>query len=337
MMTRIATLLSATALTFAAPAFAQNAGTGLQSNEGTWGDVSRPNVRIIQTDGRGAVTFDSHADGSDGLPARTAAAIAESDDPVRDAQAQVGADGVSGPKVVTPDAAQRADADASALGDGVATELRADDAATLQAGSTNDATTVHRAQEAQAATLDDDRDAARIVPDASGTANASATSDDDRTTPLGDGPDLQADTTIAGDDRQFEQGTDRAMDMATIGGTGGDAMMPGSDGTITTSSGFQFDVEEFAREMFEQGYRQGYVSGMTQMRAAAARQMMGERRQFDQFRQQANAQAQQQRALQDGQRQQPRATMQRRPDGSTVILLPQGLSAEQFIRQMNAR
>jgi hypothetical protein len=122
-----------------------------------------------------------------------------------------------------------------------------------------------------------------------------------------------------------------------------DRPAPATDGqygqTMTTANGMQFDVEGFARDMFEQGYRRGYVSGLTEMRARAVQQMQNEPR--VQQRAAFELQARQQReAMNDvlGEGETQRAPqMQRREDGTTVIMLPPGVTPQQFMQALGAQ
>ncbi len=96
---------------------------------------------------------------------------------------------------------------------------------------------------------------------------------------------------------------------------------------VVTSEGLPVDVQEFARQMFEQGYRQGYVSGLTEMRGQAMRQMRDQEVRF----------ADQRRQIAQGLRAQERqAIEQRRQDGGTVLVLPAGMTAQEFIAQIQA-
>ena len=92
-----------------------------------------------------------------------------------------------------------------------------------------------------------------------------------------------------------------------------------------------FDLEEFAREMFEQGYRQGYVSGMTRVRADAARTMRerADERGPDRaaFREQAREQRQALRRALPG--------LYRDEQGRTYVVLPEGVDAQQVLRQLD--
>ncbi|UWQ21071.1 hypothetical protein [Jannaschia sp. W003] len=107
-----------------------------------------------------------------------------------------------------------------------------------------------------------------------------------------------------------------------------------------------FDMEEFAREMFEQGYRQGYVAAMTRARADMGR--MRERAESRQTRREQRDQARMRRAAEARAAQQAEAT-RRMLDGSgggdapmrgeamggaTIIVLPEGMSPQQFVEQL---
>jgi glycine/D-amino acid oxidase-like deaminating enzyme len=113
----------------------------------------------------------------------------------------------------------------------------------------------------------------------------------------------------------------RRADAPTIGATDVDR------GAVTTPSGMQFDMEAFAREMFEQGYRQGYVSGLTQARTDAVRRMQERER-----AQQARAEMQR-----EAERQRRTDAMQRGANGETVIILPPGVSPQEFLRSLAAQ
>ena len=128
--------------------------------------------------------------------------------------------------------------------------------------------------------------------------------------------------------------------------TDGDSMMAAiegvqPDGSFQTADGMSFDIDSFAREMFEQGYRRGYVSGLTEMRTRAVRQLQGERDAFAQQRAAFERQAdEQRRAMEDvlGQQDANRSPqMQRQGDGSTIIMLPAGMTPQQFLEGLAAQ
>ena len=111
-------------------------------------------------------------------------------------------------------------------------------------------------------------------------------------------------------DARFADGPDEAMaeDVAAAG----DDQVPGA--TVP------FDMTSFAREMYEQGYRQGYVSAMTRLRSDAARQMRDGRTQARTDGCDGRAQA---------------PVMYPDGDGGTVVVLPRGMSPRDFMRQMS--
>lgn len=120
-----------------------------------------------------------------------------------------------------------------------------------------------------------------------------------------------------GDDAQMRDG-DR--------GAGSDAMSAMDDGGMDDG----FDLEGFAQEMFSEGYRQGYVSGLTRMRSQAARQMQNERAGFAAYRDgMARRMERQDRQLQ--------RLMRQEADGTTVIMIPPGMSPAQFLREFEGR
>jgi hypothetical protein len=96
--------------------------------------------------------------------------------------------------------------------------------------------------------------------------------------------------------------------------------------TLVSPSGERIDMRAFAREMFREGYRQGYVSGLTEMQTATARQM-SDRASSDDVRRMMRGQ---EAANASG-----TPTMQRQDDGSTLILLPAGMSPQAFIRSLD--
>jgi hypothetical protein len=123
----------------------------------------------------------------------------------------------------------------------------------------------------------------------------------------------------------------------------GSAMAGDLDSTdmLMSPTGEEMDMDAFAREMYAEGYRQGYVSGLTRMRAAAARQMMGQRERFDQYRTRAEARADRQsremgRMLQgrEAAERSGQAVMQREADGTTIITLPAGMTPQQFLNMI---
>jgi len=104
---------------------------------------------------------------------------------------------------------------------------------------------------------------------------------------------------------------------------------------FVTPSGMAIDMETFAREMFEQGYRSGYVSGLTEMRTRAVRQIRDERaRMRDAYQQRARMDRQNGDQTQ-GEAASDRPQVQQRGDGSTVILLPPGMTPQEFQRLMS--
>lgn len=123
-------------------------------------------------------------------------------------------------------------------------------------------------------------------------------------------------------DTQGLQGTMPSAGADAGGRTGGGGDMMG---------GAPFDFDAFAQEMYEQGYRQGYVRAMTEMRARGMRQMRrqlgeGDFQDRGRFRQQAQdtRQGMQQDVLRvdDGQ------------GNQTMVILPQGVSPQQFVQML---
>lgn len=109
------------------------------------------------------------------------------------------------------------------------------------------------------------------------------------------------------------------------------------DGFVTPS-GVAFDIGTFAREMFERGDRRGHVSGLTGMRTRAVRRMQGERAQLSQYRQRVEEQPREQRrAMKEVLARQPapETMMRQRPDGSTVVMLPPGMTPRQSMRSLD--
>ncbi|MBM2577479.1 hypothetical protein JQC91_14320 [Jannaschia sp. Os4] len=93
-----------------------------------------------------------------------------------------------------------------------------------------------------------------------------------------------------------------------------------------------FDVEAFATEMFEQGYRKGYVRAMTEVRAEGIRRMQqriqaGQFQDRERFRQQA----------QDTRRGMTRDVLTfRDAQGNQMrFVLPEGMSRAEFLRQID--
>lgn len=82
----------------------------------------------------------------------------------------------------------------------------------------------------------------------------------------------------------------------------------------------------FAREVFEQGYRQGYVAALTEMRMQAAR---GDRMRM------------RERDMRAQERQRPRGAgrvvVTEDAEGNTILMLPPGVNAQDFLRQMQRR
>lgn len=102
---------------------------------------------------------------------------------------------------------------------------------------------------------------------------------------------------------------------------GGDSSMRGMDGSMNG-----MDIDSFARDVFEYGYRQGYVAGMTEMQMRASREnrmrMRSEERR-----------SQEQRPRSRG----GRVVVTEDADGNAIIMLPPGLSARDFLQQMQRR
>lgn len=87
------------------------------------------------------------------------------------------------------------------------------------------------------------------------------------------------------------------------------------------------DMDAFARELFEQGYRQGYVAALTEMRMRAGREMRRNRARADQ-------EAQRRRAAQAERERASRVQILEDGDGNTVVVLPPGMTPQMFLRGM---
>ncbi|TFL16791.1 hypothetical protein [Jannaschia formosa] len=308
------TLACVSALALAVPAVAQQSSTAEESDspamtgenmaETTWEDVTTPSIRFIQRDNQGNIIFDS-------------------------AGPELGT-GVSDPELA--EKIRRADGETSFATD-EADEDWTHPGGTREPGANTVVELRNEPSERRA------RLAATPSPlQADGTSGGSQTSE------------AGSSATRSGSDTSSDSGDSGMMaqvDDATAPQTDGDY---GTNEMFVTPSGMAIDMETFAREMFEQGYRSGYVSGMTDMRARAVRQMRDERsRMRDAYEQRARMERQgAQRQEMEQQAQQQRQEMNRalgdaapdRPqvqqlgDGSTVILLPPGMTPQQFQRLM---
>ena len=336
---RLTLLAGAAALAFAGPAVAQNQVPSGAMPEGvpdaaapsqmSWQDVSRPNVRFVQRDGQGNIVFDSGAaGGAPGASGAMADRIEAADAPTTGETDAMGDGGATA--AMTEDEAREPVmelADQPPVGQSASGsqdmarsgDATAGDDATRRAG--DESAQTDQAQPMQGTGTSDGSAAGgspggMMASDGSGSA---AQADD--ATPRAGGSDMAA--SGSGDrldDGRSMTGGDQHQDMAVD--EDGSGQVPGA--------GVPFDLDEFAREMYEQGYRQGYVSGMTQMRAGMARRMRdAERVRGERFRQQARDQREGMRqaipnAYDDGQ-------------GGTVIVLPRGMSPRQFMEQLSQR
>ncbi len=97
-----------------------------------------------------------------------------------------------------------------------------------------------------------------------------------------------------------------------------DDAAPGRDGAGAQPGMGGMDMEAFAREVFDQGFRQGYVAALTELRTQAARD--------------ARSRAAEQRRAQE--RQRPRVVVTRDANGNSVIVLPPGLTARDFLSRV---
>jgi hypothetical protein len=335
---KIARIAMASVLALAAPAAAQQTGAANGMAQ-SWQDVVTPDVRFIQRDRQGNIVFDSAGEdlGTGVNDPDLARQIDEADgetpfatDPARPGWNRE---------------AQQADASIEpqiTVIDNEPSERRATLAATpapdIRDGQGD---TGAMAQAATAGTESPETGSA-MGGDMSATADAerdSAQGAQGMTAQVDDRPAPQTDGRYGGDMASAGQGQ-REM------GIPGASAMDGADGlggTMTTPSGMQFDMQEFAREMFEQGYRRGYVSGLTEMRARAVQQMREDREAFVQQQAAFERQARQQEEAMENvldesaQGQQPqmqRPQMQRRGDGTTIIMLPPGMTPQQFLGSM---
>lgn len=130
-----------------------------------------------------------------------------------------------------------------------------------------------------------------------------------------------------------------AQAVPDTGALGGDASSEGiglsGSPDIASAGGVEsvpFDVEAFATEMFEQGYRQGYVRAMGEIRAQGIRRMQqrldaGQFQDRERFRQQA----------QDTRRGMTRDVLTfRDAQGNRMrFVLPEGMSRAEFLRQID--
>ena len=168
----------------------------------------------------------------------------------------------------------------------------------------------------------------------SGYGNAAETAEEDQAKQMqaqANGTDAsEADTQLAatGDD-----GTPRVEDGALA--DQGDVVLAQPDmGEQMPGASVPFDLQAFAQQMFEQGYRQGYVSGMTAMRAEGARQMMRMRREAQQpsraaFARQAGDQRQGMRQALPG--------LYDDGQGGRILVVPAGMTPQEFLEQMSRR
>jgi len=95
------------------------------------------------------------------------------------------------------------------------------------------------------------------------------------------------------------------------------------------------DVESFAQDIYERGFRQGYVRGISDARVRFSQEMQ----QQEQRRQQQQAEAQQ-RADEERQRQAQGNAQDDRPrmmgtgDGGMILILPDGMTADAFMDRL---
>ena len=130
----------------------------------------------------------------------------------------------------------------------------------------------------------------------------------------------------------------RSADAPTTGVTDpmGDTEAASGD---MDETGFDFesagvDMNEFARELYERGYRQGYVSALTDLRVRAADQMRRD--------QSMRTRAERDRASRDVQRRDMqrgdapgRVQIGQDANGDTLVILPPGMTPQMFLRQMS--
>jgi hypothetical protein len=310
-------LACASALALAAPVAAQQAEDDMdvtsRSGQGdanmmgqSWQDVTTPSIRFIQRDAQGDIIFDS---------AGTNLAPGADDPEMREAIERADGETSFATDSAEPGWTREAGGDMAGMG--------ADDVGDVEL------TVVENEPSEQRQEL-----AASPVPNRTEDGTMDAMAQDGASTPgQMPGPINDGESMMATVDETTEMGIPGSSAM------GDDAM----DGMVTTSSGMQIDMDAFAREMFEQGYRRGYVSGLTEMRTRAVRQMQEQRQQSEraQYRQRLQEQSREQRRAMDevlDRQDAPRmGGMQMQDDGSVIIMLPAGMTPQQFMQGLAAQ
>ena len=349
---RITLLAGAAALAFAGPASAQTAGSGGPGSSAstptqTWQEISRPNIRFVQRGADGSILFDSQA--ANDAPGASDEALAEAIEAADGATP--GATDPAAPTVQRPgdqadpmmDGTTPREAASAAAGDmavggsnadrsaDMGSDRAAGDATAAPDGTVQAADVAHTERTPMAVGAAETAapgSLAAEMGEAMGGESAETTAAAAPTAGMAGG-DRETAPQSEADRQEMDAGgadaagsTDRPMaDRAQAQEMASDDAMRGQ----VPGAGVPFDVEEFAEEMFEQGYRRGYVNGVTQVRADMTRRMRdGERMRADRPMRQrgGDARAAAPQALTDGQ-------------GNTVIVLPQGMSPQQFLEQLS--